>query len=45
MWNIYILQCADGSYYAGISENLFKRVEEHKRGKGVRVSLGHYEKK
>ena len=32
MHYVYILQCADGSYYTGSTWNLEKRVEEHKAG-------------
>jgi predicted GIY-YIG superfamily endonuclease len=27
---VYILKCADGSYYVGHTDNLEKRIEEHK---------------
>ena len=29
---VYILRCADGSYYTGHSDNLEKRVGEHQMG-------------
>lgn len=29
---IYILRCADGSYYTGHTENLEKRMAEHQAG-------------
>ena len=29
---IYILQCADGSYYAGHTDNLENRIGEHQAG-------------
>ncbi len=28
-WFVYILQCADGSYYTGITTDLPKRLHEH----------------
>jgi len=31
-FHVYILKCADGSYYAGHSDNLEKRVAEHMAG-------------
>ncbi len=34
MWHIYILECQDGSLYTGITDNLERRFEEHKSGKG-----------
>jgi putative endonuclease len=30
---VYILECADGSYYTGITNDLNKRVNEHQLGK------------
>ncbi len=32
---MYILQCADGSYYVGSTNNLELRLEEHGRGIGA----------
>lgn len=29
MWEVYLLQCADGSYYCGISTDVERRVREH----------------
>lgn len=31
---VYILQCADGSYYVGHTLNLEKRLAEHQAGEG-----------
>ena len=31
-YTVYILQCADGSYYTGITNNVAARVDEHQRG-------------
>ena len=28
-WYVYIVKCADGSLYAGITTNLARRLEEH----------------
>ncbi len=33
-WCVYILECLDGSYYTGITNNLAKRMEVHKSGRG-----------
>ena len=30
---VYILKCSDDSYYTGITNNLDKRIKEHKFGK------------
>jgi len=37
MYSLYILQCADKSLYTGITNDLKRRLEQHKNGKG-----GHY---
>ena len=29
MWYLYILKCADGTLYTGITTDLSRRVEEH----------------
>ena len=28
-WSVYILKCADGSLYTGVTNDLVKRVEAH----------------
>ncbi|MDB5264693.1 MAG: endonuclease [Parcubacteria group bacterium] len=28
-WQVYILECADGTLYTGVTTNLERRVEEH----------------
>ena len=33
---LYILQCADGSYYTGSTIDLKRRLSEHASGKGAR---------
>jgi predicted GIY-YIG superfamily endonuclease len=32
MSHVYILKCADGSYYCGSTENLERRLSEHQKG-------------
>lgn len=34
MWQVYILECKDGRFYTGITDNLERRFKEHKSGKG-----------
>jgi len=29
---VYILECADGSYYVGTTQDLARRIEEHRTG-------------
>ncbi len=31
---VYILQCSDGSYYVGSSENVVQRIATHNAGRG-----------
>lgn len=33
-WMVYILECKDGSYYTGITNDIDKRMEAHACGKG-----------
>ena len=28
-WFLYILQCADGTYYTGVTKDLSRRLDEH----------------
>lgn len=28
-WHVYLLQCADGTYYCGIAKNVALRVRQH----------------
>ena len=30
---VYVLRCADGSYYTGLTQNLENRLDEHAAGK------------
>ena len=33
-WFVYILECSDGSYYTGVTNNVDKRMKAHAEGKG-----------
>lgn len=33
-WHVYILECIDGSFYTGVTNDLDKRMELHALGKG-----------
>jgi len=33
-WFVYILECCDGSFYTGVSNDINKRMETHKKGLG-----------
>lgn len=39
-WVIYILQCADGSFYTGITNNLSARLAAHNAGRGAKYVRG-----
>lgn len=41
MWFVYILLCADNSFYTGISNDPQKRFSDHKKGKGGRYTRSH----
>lgn len=34
----YVLECKDGSYYAGYTNDLVKRVKVHNEGKGAKYT-------
>ena len=38
MWKVYLLLCADGTLYAGVTTNLKKRLAAHQSGKGSRYT-------
>ena len=37
-WYLYLVECADGSYYAGITNQLESRIEAHNMGQGARYT-------
>ena len=38
---MYILECADGSYYTGSSNNLERRLQQHQNGEGANYTKKH----
>jgi putative endonuclease len=40
MFHTYILELRDGSFYTGHTNNLQRRLEEHRHGKGSRYVKG-----
>jgi len=38
MWYVYILECADGSLYTGITTDVDKRIQTHNKGKGAKYT-------
>lgn len=41
MWFVYILLCADNSLYTGSTNNLNRRLADHKNGKGGKYTRSH----
>ncbi|MDP3621104.1 MAG: GIY-YIG nuclease family protein [Polynucleobacter sp.] len=37
-WLVYLLECADGSFYAGITNRLEHRLNAHNTGLGARYT-------
>lgn len=39
-WYLYILRCADGTLYTGITVDVQKRLAAHRAGKGAKYTRG-----
>ena len=39
-WTVYILRCADGTLYTGITNDLDRRMAEHRSGTGAKYTKG-----
>lgn len=39
-WQVYILECADGSLYTGIARDLEARIAAHNNGTGAKYTRG-----
>jgi predicted GIY-YIG superfamily endonuclease len=39
-WFVYILRCADGSLYTGITKDVIRRCEQHNAGTASRYTRG-----
>ena len=40
MHHIYIVECRDGTYYTGYTNNVKKRIIAHNKGKGAKYTRG-----
>lgn len=40
-WQLYVAECADGTYYTGIAKDVEKRIEAHNSGKGAKYTATH----
>ncbi|TDK22721.1 GIY-YIG nuclease family protein [Luteimonas aestuarii] len=39
-WCVYLLECGDGTWYAGITNDLDARLQAHREGRGARYTRG-----
>jgi len=39
-WHLYILRCANGDLYTGITTDVGNRFEQHQQGKGAKRTKG-----
>ena len=39
-WHLYILRCGDGTLYTGITNDVEKRLDAHRTGKGAKYTRG-----
>ena len=39
-WTVYILRCADGTLYTGITNDLAARLKAHEAGTGAKYTRG-----
>lgn len=40
-WCLYLIECRDGSFYAGITNDLAARYQAHVEGRGARYTRSH----
>ena len=41
MFYVYIVECADGTYYTGYTPHIKRRIELHNSGKGAKYTRQH----
>jgi putative endonuclease len=39
-WHLYLIRCADGSLYTGISTDVERRLQQHRNGRGAKRLRG-----
>ena len=39
-WSVYLLRCADGTFYAGSTSDVEARVAAHNAGRGAKYTSG-----
>lgn len=40
MHHVYVVECADGSYYTGYTTDVERRIAEHNAGEGAKYTRG-----
>lgn len=40
-WTVYMLRCADGSFYTGIAVDVLRRFRAHRNGTGAKYTRSH----
>lgn len=45
LWYLYLIECQDGTYYAGITTDIAKRYQTHVIGKGAKYTRAHKPKR
>jgi putative endonuclease len=40
IWHLYLIRCADGSLYTGITTDVARRLDEHRANRGARRLRG-----
>jgi len=40
-WQVYVIECVDGSLYTGISTDTERRYRQHAEGRGARYTRSH----
>ena len=40
MWHLYLIRCDDGALYTGITTDVQRRLQEHRRNRGARRLRG-----
>lgn len=39
-WFVYMLRCGDGTLYTGVTDDVLRRLDAHRRGKGAKYTRG-----
>ena len=39
-WYLYIVECRDGTFYTGITDDISRRMQQHSSGKGAKYTRG-----